>query len=167
MKNLMELAEMCMCELELIGIEYGKIKNWEVNTRAKSRWGLCTHHPDGTHSISISSRLLEDGIADNGAKNTIIHELLHTVKGTKGHGAEWKRLAEIVNNAYGYNIKRCSSSAEKGVEPITDKMPQIVKHRFVCKDCGKVYDRMRESNFTKNWENYRCGHCNGKFKKVF
>lgn len=167
MKNFMAIVEECMCELEMLGIEYGKIKNWEINTRAKNRWGLCKHNPDGTHTISISSRLLADNVADDGAKNTIIHELLHTVKGTKGHGAEWKRLAEIVNSAYGYNIKRCSTSAEKGVEPIEETRPQAIKHRFVCKECGKVYNRMRESKFTKNWERYRCGVCGGKFDKVF
>lgn len=166
MKNLMELAYECMAELDAIGIEYAEIIDWQVNTRAKKRWGLCRHCPDGTYIISISSRLLADNVSSDGAKNTIIHELLHSCRDGRGHGEGWKRLADRVNRAYGYNIKRCSSAEEKGVEPI-ENTPKEIKHKFICKDCGKVYCRTRESKFTKNWQRYRCGVCHGEFIKEF
>ena len=155
-----------MVELDDIGIQYAEVIHWEVNTRAKKRWGLCTHNPDGSCTISISSRLLADDVAVDGAINTIIHELLHTCKGGHGHGETWKRLADKVNRAYGYNIKRCSSAEEKGVEPIED-IPQAIKYQFKCKDCGQVYSRTRASKFTKNWQRYRCGCCGGEFIKIF
>lgn len=165
MKNLIELANECMAELDAIGIEYGKIAHWEINTRAKKRWGQCRKNPNGTYTISISHRLLADNVANDGAKNTIIHELLHSVKGCMNHKEEWKYQAEKVNRAYGYNIKRCSSSEEKGVESI-EAAPQEIKYRFKCKDCGKIYSRTRASRFTNNWQNYRCGVCNGKFDRI-
>lgn len=164
MKNLIELANECMAELDAIDIEYAKNIIWQVNTRAKRRWGLCKHNPDGTYTISISSRLLADNVDNDGAKNTIIHELLHSVKGCMNHKAEWKYQADKVNRAYGYNIKRCSSSEEKGVERI--EIPREIKYQFKCKECGKVYSRTRASRFTKNWERYRCGVCGGEFTKI-
>lgn len=166
MRNLIELANECMVELDEIGIQYAETIYWEINTRAKKRWGLCKYNSNGSYTISISSRLLADDVAVDGAINTIIHELLHTCKGCMNHGENWKREANKVNRAYGYNIKRCSSAEEKGVEPI-ESMPKAIKHQFRCKECGKVYSRMKESNFTKHWEHYRCGCCNGEFIKIF
>lgn len=166
MKDLIELANECMVELDDIGIQYAEVIHWEVNTRAKKRWGLCTYNPNGSYTISISSRLLADDVAVDGAINTIIHELLHTVKGCMNHGENWKREASKVNRAYGYNIKRCSSAEEKGVEPI-ENTPKAIKHQFKCKDCGQIINRIRESDFTKHYKDYRCGHCNGKFEKIF
>lgn len=166
MRDLIELANVCMLELDEIGIEYAEVIHWEVNTRAKKRWGLCTHNLNGSYTISISSRLLADDVAVDGAINTIIHELLHTVQGCMNHGENWKREANKVNRAYGYNIKRGSTAEEKGVEPIED-MPKAIKYQFKCKECGVIYNRTRASKFTKNWQNYRCGYCKGKFEKIF
>jgi predicted SprT family Zn-dependent metalloprotease len=166
MKKLNELAIECMAELDEIGIQYGNVVKWEINTRAKKRWGLCTRLPNGNYVISISNRLLEDNVAEQSAKDTIIHELLHTVKGCMNHKAEWKYQADKVNRAYGYNIKRCTSYEEKGIER-PEATPREIKHKFVCKDCGKVYTRTKESKFTKNWQRYRCGVCGGEFTKEF
>ena len=166
MKDLKKMAQECMRELDAIGIEYGEVVSWEVNTRAKQRWGQCRHLGGNCHSINISSRLLQDDVSDDGAKNTIIHELLHTVKGCDNHGLNWQREAEKVNRAYGYNIKRCSSAEEKGV-PETEATPRTVKHKFVCECCGQIITRTRESNFTKNYKDYRCGRCGGHFIKEF
>ena len=36
MKDLKKLANQCMAELDAIGIQYGNVISWEVNTRAKN-----------------------------------------------------------------------------------------------------------------------------------
>ena len=41
MKDLKKLANQCMAELDAIGVQYGNVVLWEVNTRAKNRWGQC------------------------------------------------------------------------------------------------------------------------------
>lgn len=165
MKDLLKLARECMEKLDAINIEYAENVYFEVNTRAKNRWGLCKHNPDGSYTISISSRLLAENISDDGAINTIIHELLHTCKGGHGHKGEWKNLADKVNRAYNYNIKRCSSDNEKGVEPI-ENVSKEIKYQFKCKECGKIYNRVKASKFTKNWKNYRCSVCGGEFTRT-
>lgn len=115
MKNLEEYAIRCMEELDAIGIEYGNIVEVKANTRAKKRWGQCKAIPGG-YSINISVALLDERNNEQGLKETIIHELLHSCKGCMNHGEKWKRLAQKVNRAYGYNIKRCSSAEDKGVQ---------------------------------------------------
>jgi len=82
MRNLDEYAIQCMEELDAIGIEYGNIIEVKVNTRAKKRWGQCRAVPGG-YSINISVVLLDERNDEQGLKETIIHELLHSCKGCR------------------------------------------------------------------------------------
>lgn len=164
MRNLMDYAAECMSELDEIGIEYGNIVEFKVNTRAKKRWGQAKSIPGG-YSINISSVLLDERNDVEGLKNTIIHEILHTCKGCQNHGENWKRLAAKVNRAYGYNIKRCSSADEKGVleETRPPKPVRTTNTNYVvkCDKCGHVYTRTKMSKLIQHPENYRCGCCHG------
>ena len=116
--------------------------------------------PDG-YSININVVLLDEKNDVSGLKNTIIHELLHSCKGCMNHGENWKRLAEKVNRAYGYNIKRTSSSDEKGVQKSTVPTAKN-KYCVICEKCGKKYMRTRMSNLVKYPNRYSCGVCGGK-----
>ena len=44
MKDLKKLANECMAELDEIGIQYGNVISWEVNTRAKKPLGTVPLH---------------------------------------------------------------------------------------------------------------------------
>lgn len=79
MKELEKYVAQCQRDLVSLGIPYGKVRRWEINTRAKSRWGLCKCLKGGNFIISIAQILLEDDVADQALKDTIVHELLHTV----------------------------------------------------------------------------------------
>lgn len=165
MKDLIKLANECMAELDAIGIKYGKVFNWTVNKRAKSRWGYCKCVPGG-FDIEVSDKLLADDVPDIHAKTTIHHELLHTVPGGLSHTGTWKVLANRVNAKYGYDIKRTTSAEEKGFESrVVEARP--VKHKYKCKSCGQILEYTRECKFTKNHENYRCGICSGDFEQIF
>ena len=147
------------------GLESSNDVTYTINTRAIRRWGLCKHNPDGSHTIEISSRLLEDGVSESALLNTICHELIHTIKGCNNHGVNFKRAASVVNVYHGLNVKTRTSEEEKGIEPIETIRP--VKHQFVCKHCGQVIKRYRESDFTKRYHQYTCGNCGGHFRKEF
>lgn len=170
MRNLNVVAIECMRELEIIGIKCGNVIKLEANTRAMKRWGQCTCLGGNNYAISINVILLRDDTNIDGLKNTIIHELLHTCPNCMKHTGEWKELAEKVNKYYGYNIKRVSSSDEKGVEPEAKRLinakKKEAKYKFQCCNCGIIVSRKRASDFTKNPNNYRCGKCGGKFKKI-
>ena len=121
--------------------------------------------PLNTYVIQVSNRLLDESVPVQSLKQTIMHELLHTCTGCMNHGKTWKDYADRVNKAYGYDVSRTTSAKSLGVD--TENIRKDIKHQFVCKNCGQVINRTRESNFTKNYQHYKCGICNGKFKKVF
>ena len=170
MRNLEQYAFECMRELDAIGIEYGIVTEFVVNTRAKSRWGQCCVVPNG-YSININIALLDEESSINGLKEVIIHELLHTCDGCMNHGKKWKMLASKVNGVYGYNVKRAQSASEIGVSPeyerlINARREESIKYVIVCTECGKKYRRKRMCGVVKNPENYACGYCGGSLRVV-
>lgn len=159
MKDFERLKQECLDEIADLGIETGQIKEWTINTRARSRWGQCKKNKDGTYSIQIADRLLvDDRIPEKACKETIIHELLHTCKDCMKHTGKWKAYAQEMNEEYGYNIKRTTSGNEKGVENYKPKR-MSVKYVFTCGGCGATIYRKRMSKFTRYYRNYRCTRC--------
>ena len=161
MKDINKVYETCSKKLADIGIQHGNIKDVSINKRAKRRWGTCKRIGN-IYSIEISSILLDDDVSDEATETTMIHELLHSCKGCFNHGNEWKRLANKVNKAYGYNVKRVTTSDEKGIAP------EVVgkKHKIVCQKCGLVAWRMRDSKLTRHPELFRC-RCGGNLVKEY
>lgn len=160
MKNFHGLCLECMEELDALNVQYGKISKWEINTRAKKRWGQCQNEGNGYYSISISVRLLADDIDDIATKTTILHELLHTCENCMNHGKEWQRLADKVNRAYGYNIKRCTSCEEKGVEQVK------ANYVIACPCCGTKWEYIRMTKAVQNPGRYRCGKCRKELVRI-
>lgn len=164
MKNLNKLYHDCLWDIHSLGINTGKINSIAINTRAKKRWGLTKMNPDGSFDININASLLRDDLDDMAAKNTIAHEILHTVKGCFDHKALWQSYADKVNRAYGYNIKRCTAASEKGLEPVGHVRNENYKYMLTCVDCGGKSYFKRASKAVQHPEWYRCGRCNGKLK---
>jgi len=164
MKDLRKLAAECEADLLSIGIQPGKVNQWVINTRAKCRWGQCKQIAPGEFVISIANRLLQDTVSDQAAKNTILHELLHTVKGCHGHKGQWKELAAKVNRRLPqYTIKRTTSYEEKGLE----YKPKARTNRYAvkCIQCGNEFYREKESKLIQHPEKYRCGSCGGHLER--
>lgn len=166
MRNLQEVYRECIAEMDNLNIPYGRIVEITVNRRSKRRWGQCRRR-GGVYMININVDLLADNAPLKGLKETIIHEILHTCPNCMKHTGEWKRLVGIVNNYYGYNIKRCDSAEDKGLDDdYTNVKRAEARYRFRCADCGSEIIRYRESKFTRNYERYVCGRCKGKIMKV-
>lgn len=164
MKNINQYATKCMEMLDQLGICYGDIASFEVNRRAKSRWGQTKRIPGGRYSININERLLRDDAPDRGLEETLLHELVHTCDGCMNHGWKWKSLIAKVNRAYGYNIKRADSEDDKGLEH--EKVERVYRYQFVCEGCGQTIRRQRSSDFVKRYRSYTCGVCHGRFKQI-
>ena len=169
MKNLELLAKECMRELDTIGVEYGDIIQFKVNSRAKSRWGQCKKTEQG-YIIEISNDLLKDDVPNHATKSTLFHELAHSVDGCMNHGHKWLQIVDLINDCYGYNITTTSRSDEGDKKGATLERKPIkrmeYKYWFECNGCGQVIKRKTMSNFVTNTENYRCGRCGCKFKRV-
>jgi predicted SprT family Zn-dependent metalloprotease len=159
LKDFELLKNECINEVTRLGIKLGQISSWKINTRAKTRWGMSKLNLDGTYTIEIAARLLEDErISETACKETIIHELLHTCKGCMRHTGKWKYYADVVNQVYGYNIKRVTQGQEKGVENY-EGTQMAIKYVFTCGKCGATIYRKRDSRFTRNYKYYGCARC--------
>ena len=155
MKDLQKIAAECQADLASIGIPYGRVKLWIINCRAKARWGLCKKRQDGSYEIEIAEALLQDDVDDIAAKDTIIHELLHTCPGCLKHTGRWKQYADKVNRMLPqYNIKRTTSAAEKGVT-VRRKEPTY-RYILKCTDCAREIKRQKKSAVIEHPEHYRC-----------
>lgn len=132
-----------------------------INRRAKSRWECCRRNrSDGTFKIEITELLL-DGKHNDSAINTMIHEILHTADGCKGHNNVWKHYANIIKNQYDIEIKTRSSAEEKGVT-------RQVKAKYIikCEKCGQKIYRERQSKLIKHIDAYKCGICGGDLELI-
>ena len=164
-RHLNEVALDCLDILDSLNIPYGEVMEFTVNTTAKSRWGQ-TKRNGNFYYINIAE-ILTDGNHDDGLKNTLLHELLHTCPNCMNHGAQWKAYAAMVNDRYGIKITRCNSAEEKGVDREEWIGQKKILHRYHCKDCGQVITRSRESKFTRHYNMYLCGKCHGRFVMDF
>lgn len=145
------------CEIMAIeaNISIGIISNIKINTRAKQTWGLCRMLPDNSFEIEISSRLLEDNVEEDALINTVVHEILHTVDGCMNHGKKWKEYAKIINEKYGLNVKRCTSSEEKHIEKSIDEFNYIL----ACPKCGYQWKYIRMTKAVKYPHRYQHTGC--------
>ena len=159
----MSLVAICKADLDGLGIKYGKVANWSVNTRAKCRLGQCRKIGVGLFDINISDALLKDDIDEQVALNTIMHELLHTVNGCFKHTGKWKIYAEYINNKLpDYNIKRIATQSE--MELIIKPKQPVYKYILRCTNCGAEIKRQKLSKVVVNYKRYRCGKCGGKLE---
>ena len=79
---------------------------------ARSFYGQCCprgslkryEHSEYEFNIEISAFALDN--TEKSLRNTLIHELLHTVPGVSGHTGEWKKWAKYVSERTGYHISR-------------------------------------------------------------
>lgn len=160
-----------IAKIKRLGIPLSKSISPEViiNIRAKRRLGCCIYK-DRANYIEVSSILLEDTSVSTKMTNhelleqTICHELLHTCRGCKNHGDEWKAYAEILNRAYGYNIERTIS-----MDALTESSERLrmdkIKYILLCQSCGLEIKRSRMSKPVKYPNRYRC-RCGGKLKRI-
>lgn len=100
------------------------------------------------------------------------------------HSALWKRYASIVNEKYGYNVKRVTSSEEKGIDglesstgasdiagstgdgsfgrnAISRRRTMPVKYIATCTSCGRSQGYKRAGKVVTRPQNYRC-RCGGR-----
>lgn len=181
MRDLQRYANECVNDMRALGIDVPVIEKFTVNTRAKSRFGQCSYNSrTKTYKIDICSDLLDDECNVMALRETIFHELIHTLPNCMNHGSEFKRYADMINKAYLTNITRCSTSeekygytyakkvAERNKKPDRQIKPRV-QYELWCDHCGKI----RASGLYKNmpkWyrhsENYHCGVCGGNLERV-
>lgn len=171
-RKLQEAFKLALVQCKICNIPLGYISKVKINTRAKSRWGLCTSTPNG-FVIEITDRLVVDDVEEAALMDTLLHEMLHTVDGCLNHGTKWKMLAKRLNDKFGYHIKRCTSAEEKGL-PQYSRINRA-KYKITCLGCGNENYYMKKSRAVSIIEKKpinsgctcgRCGSHNFRFEEV-
>lgn len=161
-EKLEQALKLAKVQCVLCNIPYGNILKIEPNTRAKRRWGQCKKVPGG-FEINISTRLLVDDVDEKSLMDTVLHEVLHTCPNCMNHGKTWKEYARRLNKKFGYDIKRCTSSEEKGIEPTSRE--QDYKYIVKCENCNLKYYYLRRGEVIRqiqanpNHHRCSCGRC--------
>ena len=133
---------------------------------ARSFWGKIKYLGGRSFSLKISGVFEEIGddtvMARNRFMSTLVHELLHTVRGCMNHGREWKSLASIINKHYPeLRIQRCTPMSEFGIKKKTPTYRYVV----ICHNCGYYYYRQKGTDTTRPaFLNAfcSCGNCRGR-----
>lgn len=145
-ERLRKLSEEAKSEVLKLNIPIGKTITFKVGNLLRA-FGNCTlkrNIAKGDYFIiSIASTLLQAG-SDTDVKDTIIHELIHTVDGCMNHGYLWKSYADKVNRAYTqYHISRTGMvDSLENSSAFKSSMVATAKYVLKC-ECGKevVYGR--------------------------
>jgi len=129
--------------------------------------GTCTiHNIDGSCTITISEVCFYSG--EGSLKNTILHELTHSIKGCKGHEWLWQKYAKEIGNIYGIKIQQYITKEES----IACKGYKESKYNWVvtCTNCGCETKFIRKTKVVDSLlagrKNYRCTHCHSNDLKV-
>lgn len=114
---------------------------------------------NGEHTkyiISLNKKMLN--CSEQDIKNTLLHELIHTIDGCFNHGDRFKYYAEKVNQKYGYHIARANSV--KGFK-------EQIKYRYIvkCTKCGISKKYLKKSDVVKYPSLYRCP-CGGHLESI-
>lgn len=163
MKDLNKLYKEVLDDIYSLDIPIGNIWDIRPNARYKKTWGLCQRlvkHGVNGFEITIATSLLDDKLDDMAAKETIAHELLHTIEGCLNHGPKWKKYADLMS-VFGYRITRASSCADKGIDP---NQHIAYKYAIYCKNCGHTCYYSKRTKivsmiFNGETKNLRCGKC--------
>lgn len=148
--------------LEGFNIPKEKIKSITINSRLKKTLGMCKTKRDHItkeileHRIEIASYILSDPEL---TKQTIIHELIHTIPGCKGHDKTWKYYGDKASKLFNVDITRTTDTKNYNIEK--EKPKYILK----CKTCGEEYGYYRMSKAIKNYEMYKC-NCSGSLELI-
>lgn len=152
--RLFYLVSICEKEIKDIGIEIENQITYKIGN-AKSRYGRCTNK----NIIEISKWVFE--LNEKDIKNTIVHELLHTIKGTNGHCRKWKYYAMLMNNKYNYDISRVGNSNNdfKKVNKSEQDKVEIMGYRYkkTCNTCGNIHYWHRATQ--RKIQAYKQGNC--------
>ena len=161
-------------------IEYGFKEIQEVkhilslDLRGTKTYGRCKKMTSNALEATIYlNKTYADSTTVQRIKNTIMHELIHSIKGCSGHTGLWKQIAKIVSyRSQGkYDIKRLSTSCPDFRDTIIhEKGSQKVrpyKYIIVCNHCGQEFKYKTEGKVVKDIkigreDNYKCPRCKEK-----
>ena len=134
------------------------------NKRFTHTLGRCTNRRNSTH-IQLSYKYFNHPSTTDDDRYTImIHEILHAVKGCKGHDNTFNHYSRLIEQATG--LKGIAGTTTKTNTDYNLSVDRKYTWRAVCDDCGATYKRKRKFEADCDdgdyLERYRCGKCKGE-----
>lgn len=158
----------CKQEMNTLNIPYNYESNMILQgnfSRAMGQTRMKRRGTEKTFEISLANDM--EYANNKGIKDTILHELIHTIEGCFNHGEKFHHYANMLNRKYGYDIDRTGSmesicSKEK-FEELKEQRENTSKYKITCKGCGHVYLQSRRSKFIdRQGIGYICTVCNSR-----
>lgn len=103
------------------------------------------------YEIDINLNMVED----EAILNTMVHELLHTIKFNDGHEGEWKKAANIINEKYHLGISRVGDDkmAHDAAHYRSTSKRWFSKAEYEEDQQNEVHYLVAYENFKDNWNN--------------
>ena len=161
----------CKNQLAKLGYELQDDIPLVFNNRVTNSYGRCfitrNRYTGNTvvKKIELSSKLLPIMNREE-IRDTVMHECIHAIPECHGahHKGAWKRIANEVNRAYGYDITRTSSLED--TEAYAKFVEQKTNYVCKCEKCGHEWHYQRMSNCVRNPSNYTHTGCGGHLVRV-
>ena len=168
MRDLQYYAMECINDMINIGIDVPEIQSFTVNTRAKKRFGQCKRI-DGEFYININVNLLNEECPLLSLKETLYHEIIHTLPKCFNHGQWFHYYAEMVNNAYGTHVDTTNTFKEKYGEEFYAKVASTTtlnrpyrEYAVYCPNCDRIVASgkyRRSPKWFAHAERFKCKRC--------
>lgn len=134
-------------------------------------------HKIGYHNYIIRlNQLFAQSEEHSHVLNTVIHEILHSLKGGMCHTGIWKQYVAIVYAKTGIKIttkadsSRVSNYMECKTQFMLKKNPEKIVYQVICPNCGILNTLQRKSKqviaITNNAKTYRCCKCHSDDLKI-
>lgn len=139
-----------------------------LQCEATRRAGLATYK-DST--IVLSTFIYKE--TDEAIKSVIYHEIGHLIAGPLAHhGPVWQRVVNKMSQITGIKITRLYSDSDMPIH--AEERKKAYKYIFRCKSCGCTCNYLRETVFTKTYDEktltgkprWTCARCGGTFEKI-
>ena len=130
-------------------------------------------HKIGYHNYIIRlNQLFAQSEEHSHVLNTVIHEILHSLKNGMCHTGAWKQYASIVYIKTGIKIttkadsSKISNYMECKMQFMLKKNPEKIIYQVICPNCGVIYTYQRKCSVVNKIESgsstYRCKKCQSK-----
>ncbi len=149
--DIKKMVEVCREELGALGLQTGEIASVSFNSRAKTLFGRCRRERSGVYHIEIMTYLNRHRSLDD-IRQTIMHEVIHTLPGCGNHGEAFQKTARLVNETLGYRISTTSKLSKEAKEAVA------FNYVLKCSHCGEELKRYhRKPRLSPHHYHLPCG----------
>ena len=102
--------------------------------------------------------------AETQIRNTLAHELIHTLPGCMNHGKRFHQYGALVYRRLGILIQTKATETEANQSGIRNAYLERARYKAVCANCQYTIFRLKKSGLIKSPHRYRCPKCGGHFR---